>query len=236
MSMYIKHLQELSNKKTSQRKKDYIDYNLKEYFEKIGYQNIEVLEVGPGMGEFENYLNEKKVSDIDIVDNDKSILDYVSKKYKIRKKYLTKDLSLIAGQFQSYNFIFLMQILEHIPRDKYHTVLRLMYNHLKKGGYLVIVVPNANNPLGLTERYGDLQHTGSFTQQSLRDLVSLSGINNYLMEIRGYEIPPYDVLNIVRIILQKILHVILLAVMIVNGGIYFKTMTPNIMLVVRKKS
>ena len=228
-------MQELSNQKTSRRKKDYIDFNLKEYFKDLDLKSIKVLEVGPGMGEFEDYLNEREIVDIDIVDNDSSILNYVFKKNKIRKKYLTKDILLIANNLRNYNFIFLMQVLEHIPKDKYHKVIKLLYAHLEKGGYLIIVVPNANNPLGLIERYGDLQHTGSFTEQSLKDLTSLSGIKNYEMEIRGYEIPPYDPLNILRIVLQKILHAILLGLMVINGGIYFKTMTPNIMLAIRKK-
>lgn len=234
MSSYVKHLEELSTLATLKRKKNYIDYNLKDCFKVIGFKNIKILEVGPGLGEFESYLNDKRVYNIDIVDNDKSVLEYVSKKYKIRNLYFTKDISLIDKKLDKYNFIFLMQVLEHLPVDKYATTLRLLYQHLERGGFLVIVVPNANNPLGLIERYGDLQHTGSFTEQSLKDLINLSAIKDDSIEIKGYEIPPYDPVNILRIILQKILHLILLAVMIVNGGIFFKTMAPNISLFIRK--
>lgn len=236
MNNYVKHLEEMSMPATTKRKKDYIDFNLKRYFRNIGFNKIKVLEVGPGLGEFENYLNGKGVVDIDIIDNDRNILDYVSKKYKLNKCYFTKSISLIGKQLRKYNFIFLMQVLEHLPVNKYADTMRLLFKHLEKDGFLVIVVPNANNPLGLIERYGDLQHTGSFTEQSLKDLVSLSGIEGYSMEIRGYEIPPYDPLNIFRIIFQKILHLILLFMMIINGGIFFKTMTPNIMLTLRKVS
>lgn len=236
MNNYVKHLEELSTQATLRRKKDYIDYNLKKYFKSIGFKRIKVLEVGPGLGEFESYLNDKDVDTIDIVDNDKSILDYVSRKYGISKSYLTKNILFLDGQLDKYNFIFLMQVLEHLPSDKYAAILRILYKHLDKGGFLVVVVPNANNPLGLVERYGDLQHTGSFTEQSLKDLVNVSGIEGYSMEVRGYEIPPYDPLNVLRIILQKVLHLILLSMMIINGGIYFKTMTPNIMLTIKKLS
>jgi len=234
MNNYVIHLEELSQPETLKRKKDYIDYNLKSYFKRIGFINIKVLEVGPGLGEFESYLNDRGVSDIDIVDNDKSILDYVSKKYQIKRYYLTNNISLIDKKLGKYNFIFLMQVLEHIPSGKYANVLKLLYKHLEKEGFLVIVVPNANNPLGLVERYGDLQHTGSFTEQSLKDLVNLSGIEDYSMEIKGYEIPPFDPLNILRVILQKILHLILLSALIINGGLFFKIMTPNIALVIKK--
>ncbi|EKD89896.1 MAG: SAM-dependent methyltransferase [uncultured bacterium] len=234
MNNYVKHLEELSTSTTLKRKKNYVDYNLKKCFRDLGFNGIKVLEVGPGLGEFESYLNDRGVSSIDIVDNDKNILNYVSKKYRINRCYLTKDISLVDKKLGSYDFIFLMQVLEHLPQDKYDVVLRLLYKHLRKDGYLVVVVPNANNPLGLTERYGDLQHTGSFTEQSLRDLVSLSGIENYSMEIRGYEIPPYDFINLFRIIFQKILHLMLLLAMIANGGLFFKTMTPNIALIIKK--
>ncbi len=234
MNNYVIHLEELSKSATLRRKKDYIDYNLKSYFKKIGLTKIKVLEIGPGLGEFESYLNDRGVSNIDIVDNDKNILDYVSSKYQIKKNYLTKNISLLDKKLGKYNFIFLMQVLEHLPIDKYAQTLRLLYKHLEKGGFLVIVVPNANNPLGLIERYGDLQHTGSFTEQSLRDLVNLSNINNYSIEIKGYEIPSYDLLNVLRIILQKILHLFLFLIMIINGGLFFRTMTPNIALIIRK--
>lgn len=233
MGNYTRHLEELYDHKTFKRKKEYIDFNFKTYFSKIGLE-IKILEVGPGLGEFESYLNDKDVSDIDIIDNDDNILDYVSKKYKINRKFLAREITPIEQELTEYKFIFLMQVLEHYPKDKYALTLKLLYKHLEKGGFLVIVVPNANNPLGLTERYGDLQHTGSFTEQSLKDLVNCSGIKDYSMEIKGYEIPPYSLINIIRIALQKILHAILLLIMIINGGLFFKIMTPNISLILKK--
>lgn len=234
MSNYVRHLEELSRPETLKRKKDYIDFNLKSYFKELGFSNTRVLEIGPGLGEFEGYLNDNGVSDIDIVDNDKNILEYVSKKYQIKKYYLANDITFLDKKIGKYNFIFLMQVLEHLPINKYASILRLLYKHLDKKGFLVIVVPNANNPLGLTERYGDLQHTGSFTEQSLKDLINVSGIKDYSIEIKGYEIPPFDPLNILRVILQKILHLVLLSMMIINGGLFFKTMTPNITLIIKK--
>lgn len=234
MGRYIDHLQELSNPKTFKRKKDYIDYNLKSIFESIGYKNINVLEIGPGLGEFESYLNDKKVLGIDIVDNDKSVIDFVSKKYKVKNKFLVNRISDLEKRLSNYDFIFLMQVLEHIPISEYEVFLKTLYKHLKPRGYLVIVVPNGNNPLGLIERYADLQHTNCFTQQSLKDLINLSGIKNFEMEIKGYGIPPYEPINIIRIFFQKILHFFLFLIMVINGGLFFKIMTPNIMLIIRK--
>lgn len=235
MGSYIRHLQELSTPLTFVRKINYIKYNLSRYFKKVGFKKMKVLEVGPGLGEFESFLNDRGVTNIDIVDNDKGILDYVSKKCKINKTILSRDISDINKKVGRYNFIFLMQVLEHLPINKYAFVIKSLYNHLDEKGFLIIVVPNANNPLGLIERYADIQHTGSFTEQSLKDLLNLSNIKNYMVEVRGYEIPPYDFLNLIRIFFQKILHFILFLIMIINGGIFFRTMTPNIMMVIKKE-
>ena len=75
----------------------------------------------------------------------------------------------------------------------------------------------------------------AFTSQSLKDLVMGSGIVNYNLEIRGYSIPPYSLINLIRILLQKILHLILLGLMVVNGGSFFKVMTPNLTLIIEKE-
>ena len=235
MSNYLKHLQSLSNQKTLQRKKDYINYNINNYLRNLNFKSFKALEIGPGLGEFESFLNDKGIEDIDIIDNDPNVLKHVSKSFKINRKFLIKKIDTLGKVLGKYDVIFLMQVLEHLPTSSYHKVLKLLYSRLMPNGYLFIIVPNANNPLGLVERYGDLQHTSSFTEQSLKDLILLSGINNFEYQIKGYEIPPYGIINIIRVILQKILHFFLLLIMIINGGIFFKTMTPNIMLVIKKK-
>lgn len=234
MNNYIQHLQQLSNPQTFKRKKEYIDYNLKSYFKEIGFRDIEVLEIGPGLGELEAYLNERGVFLIDIVDNDKSVLNYVTKKYKIKNSFLIKGISKLDQKISQYDLILLMQVLEHLPVNQQSKILKILYKHLNKNGFLAVVAPNGNNPLGLVERYGDIQHTTCFTEQSFKDLINISGIKNYEIKIIGYEIPPYSLLNIIRIFLQKVLHIFLLMVMIINGGTYFKVMTPNIMLVIKK--
>lgn len=224
------------NKRTFIRKMNYLDYNFPKIFKDIGSKNISVLEIGPGMGECIKFLNSKGINKIDIVDNDKHVLDNAKKNFKIQKSILSNDITSIDKKLGNYNLIIMIQVLEHTPTEQYKKIIQILYKHLIKGGYIVIVVPNANNPLGLVERYGDLQHHTSFTEQSLKDLVNVSGVKDFELRVDGYEIPPYDIVNIIRIIFQKILHLFLYLLLIINGGIYFKTMTPNISLIIKKKS
>lgn len=234
MNGYINHLKEQYEGATFKRKMDYIDYNFGKAIKRLKPKSSKVLEIGPGMGECVKYLRGKGFRNIDVVDNDKSVLDKVSK-LGVKNKYLTDDLLDLRNTLGKYDLIVLIQIMEHLPLNVQAKVISVLYSHLNKNGSLILVVPNANNPLGLAERYGDLQHTGAFTSRSLRDLVDDSAIKNYEAVISGFEIPPYSAVNLIRIILQKILHAVLYLMMIVNGGVFFKVMTPNIVLNIRKK-
>jgi 2-polyprenyl-3-methyl-5-hydroxy-6-metoxy-1,4-benzoquinol methylase len=231
MGSYLKHLEQLSSPATFMSKKNYFAWNILPFLET---QNPNILEIGPGLGEFISFLNDRKIVNIDIADNDKGVLGYIKRKFKIRKSFYVKDLSRNKN-LKNYDLIMMMQVLEHIPVSKHKAVLKLLFNALKRRGILLIIVPNANNPLGIVERYSDIQHTTSFTSQSLIDLVHNSGIKGYEMSIKGFEIPGYNVVNIMRKIFQKILHLLILGIMMVNGGLFFNILTPNIMLVIRRK-
>jgi 2-polyprenyl-3-methyl-5-hydroxy-6-metoxy-1,4-benzoquinol methylase len=234
MARYIKHLNQQYSKNTTTRKINYIKHNFGRDLDVVCNKKGIVLEIGPGNGECISYANGIGISKIDIIDDDKEILDNLNKKFKIRN-CMKLDIGKLNNQLTSkYDLIFMIQVLEHIPVETAKRIVKLLYSKLNLKGKLIVVVPNANNPLGITERYGDIQHKVSYTEQSLKDLIIYSQISNYDLEIKGYEIPPYNVINIIRIILQKILHFILLLLMVVNGGTYFRIMTPNITLVVKR--
>lgn len=235
MGNYLNHLRQLSSPGTFLSKKKYFDYNIAEYLPKKPQKDIEILEIGPGLGEFVSFLNDKKINKIDILDNDGEVLKYVSSRFKIRNSIPVKDISSAGKKLGKYDLIMMMQVLEHLPLNIQGQVVDMLFKHLKNGGYLFIIVPNANNPLGITERYSDIQHTASFTTQSLLDLVGMSAILGFEVSVKGFEIPADNPLNILRKILQKLLHLLILAVMIINGGLFFKTLTPNIMLVIKRK-
>ena len=233
MADYIKHLKGEYSENTFNRKVDYIKYNFGDVVNALP-KNAKVLEVGPGMGEMVSYLNNLGITNIDVVDNDRNILKLIKEKYKVKNNYLADDVLRIGKKLGVYDIIVLIQVLEHLPLVKQPDIIKTLYAYLKKGGYIIIVVPNANNPLGLVERYGDLQHTTSYTNRSLEDLVIESRIKECKIQISGFEIPLYSTINIIRIIFQKILHLFLLLVMMINGGTFFKTMTPNIVLRIKK--
>lgn len=231
---YLDHFNTLYNKKTFERKINYIKYNYFSQIKDLSKKDFCLLEIGPGLGELIYLFNKKGVSNIDVLDNDKSILTRIKKNYKVKNIFLTSDLSTVDGKLKKYDLIMLTQVLEHISPKKYIKIIQILFSHLKEKGLIIITVPNAGNPLSLTERYSDITHKSAFTENSLSQLVSLSEIKNYELKLNGFKIPPYTFINIVRIFFQKSFHIILLLLNIINGGVYGRIYTPNLTLIIKK--
>lgn len=234
MTNYLEHMKKLGQGTAFRRRKRYLEYNFSEYLNKL-HKDCAVLEIGPGTGELLSILNDKNIKNIDIIDNDQAVLDYCQKEYKLRKSILSKSLDLTrAVGKQKYDLIILTQVFEHIPKSSYLNWIKCLYGSLKPGGHILITVPNGANPLSGTERYGDLQHENMFTVYSFSELMTFAGISSGNYVIRGFNIPPDNLLQIVRIILQKILHIFFIILMMINGAIYQTLMTPNVTLIISK--
>lgn len=233
MSSYLKHMQQIGGSTAFGRRAAYITYNFGSYLKNINNQS-RILEIGPGTGELLSVLNNLGISNIDIIDNDKAVLEYCKKTFKIKEVILSSSLDITISIDHKYDLIVLTQVFEHIPKTSYLNWIQGLYKSLNPGGHIIITVPNGANPLVGTERYGDLQHENIFTIFSFQELMTFADLKNSSCKIQGFEIPPNSIINIIRIILQKILHAIFILMMMINGAIYQTLMTPNITLIITK--
>jgi len=195
-----------------------------------------VLEIGPGLGEFLHFLKEQGVSTVDVIDRDQGVLDRVSTKFSVRNAWIcsAEQIALLDGELDQYDRIFLLQVMEHIEIGHLQSFLRILYSHLAPMGAIVITVPNGANPLSVVERYSDITHHNLFSENSLRQLVELSGLPGASCRVQGYRIPPVSLVDIVRIGLQRVLHLVLKALLVINGGVFFSIYDPNITLIIEK--
>jgi len=235
MRDYLEHLQKQGDNEFSlKRKIEYIRYNFGKHLSSID-KNSKILSIGPGIGALEAYMNIRGVDNIDVIDNDDSVLNYVRNKFRINNIFNSENIVKIKNKLQKYDYIFLIQVFEHIPQVQYKSFLTILVDSLKKDGKIFIVVPNGGNPLNLLERYHDLQHVSSFTEDSLKELSYFCDITDAKFEVESYNIPLSSVLDFVRIILQRILHNVIMISLVINGGVYQRSMTPNISLIITKK-
>ena len=231
---YFTQLQQQTNNLTIKRKKEYIQFNFGKVIDKrLLKPNCKVLEIGPGLGDFVEYCNDKKVYAVDIIDQDEAVISYISKKYKIQKEY--SSLHQFLNQKASlYDIILLTQVLEHIPQEEHISLLKGLYERLSDKGVIIITVPNIGNPLAIFERYYDYTHKTAFTEHSLMQMVDFANFKNVRVTVQPFRIPPYSLINIVRSILQSLLHGIFKLIYIINGGVYPRILTTNITLIVER--
>ena len=234
MSSYLDYLDKNYSKKTFSRKVNYIKYNFQKYLTFENIEEVRILEIGAGLGENIKYFNDRGFTNIDIIDNDQSVLNNISKSYKIQRALFCEQLDKLESLLDKYDAVIATQVMEHIPRNEQMLFVNTLYKSLKAGGYIIITVPNMANPFTLYERYGDLTHETAFTDNSLRQLCLNCNIPLSKVKIQGFQIPPYSLLNVIRIFFQKVLHGIILLLSIINAGGYSKKLTPNITLVIKK--
>jgi SAM-dependent methyltransferase len=232
MTDYSEYLRSIYDEKSFRRKLGYISHNFGRYFA----SGQKVLEIGPGFGEFIAFCNRRGITKPDVVDRDAGVIRYISKSYSVGNAWIAdaEDLERIDRDLGQYDRIFLLQVFEHAKKHTHVNVLRLLYRHLTPGGAIIIVVPNGGTPLGIVERYWDITHEVAFSENALQQIVGMADLPEARIEINGFRIPPSDPLNIIRIIVQRLLHFGLKLMMIANGGIWCRIYTPNISLIVHR--
>lgn len=233
MSDYLHYLETISSSRTFKQKQRRTTSNFGRYLR----PGQTVLEVGPGMGEFLAVLAKRGITDVDIIEQDATVGRHIVDHFRINRSWFipVEEVESIRDQLREYDVIMLLQVLEHVRKDRLADVLRQLHSRLKPGGHLIVVTPNGGNPLSVVELYADLTHETLFTENSLRQLVAAAGISDCEVEIRGYRIPPVSLVNLLRIVAQKCLHLLLLTMLIINTGNYYWTMDPNICLILTRR-
>lgn len=233
MDEYAGYLERIYDRKTFERKLAYLDHN----FGRLFAAGQAVLEIGPGLGEFVAFVTARKVSALDVVDRDESVLRLLRSRFPIRNAWLASAESLadLDRVLPAYDRIFLLHVLEHVEVEALAPLLRLLFRHLAPGGKLIATVPNGANPLAVVERYSDITHRSLFSPNSLVQLAHMASLpGSFEAEVRGYRIPPSAPINWPRIVMQKLLHLGLLGVMVANGGVFERIYHPNISLILTK--
>ena len=233
MTDYLQYMQQISSAKGSKAKAAYLDYNFSRFIK----PGCSILEIGPGLGEFLEFISKSNPQSIDIIDRDQAMLDSLQANFKLRNalNIAAEDIASQKDQLGKYDIIFMLQIMEHVQTNALEGLVRTLYECLKPGGRLLITVPNGANPLGLVERYSDITHVNLFSPNSLLQLARFAGIDSSEACVQGYRIPASGLINLIRIVMQSALHFIFKALLAINGGVYFTPMHPNITLIVTKR-
>lgn len=103
-------------------------------------------------------------------------------------------LDYLAEHPESYDVIFIKAVLEHVPKEQTIPLLQQIQQSLTDRGIALVDVPNMDWLFANHERYLDFTHEAGFTQESLRQImsvvfsqVSLHPIDNFTTRGAGEE-------------------------------------------------
>lgn len=152
---------------------------LKEYSVKPWLPNdraCAVLDVGCGYGRELYILSKLGFTDLTGIEMTKESFEIAKKELKDRAHIVYGDaFRIISRVKEKYDLIILFDVLEHIETERVVQYLTYLYNALKKGGTLVVRVPNMGNILAAYSRYIDFTHKNGFTEFSLMQILDAVG-------------------------------------------------------------
>lgn len=169
-------------------------------------KNAHILDIGCGAGYFLQYLEFKGYTDYIGVDVSKEQIDFCKSKHLKGKVILISDLiKYLRANKNKFDFILMNDVIEHLQKEKIIDVLSYVHDSLVNDGVIVIKTANLKNRWGSSVRFMDFTHTTGFTEESLAQVLYLSGFRNQkqMTEIH----PIYDVKSFVRVGLKSLLEI-----------------------------
>ncbi len=92
----------------------------------------------------------------------------------------------LSDRTETYDFIHMSHVIEHIPKySLFHTVDSL-YNSLRRNGTLLLRTPNMEGPCALSSYYVTMTHEYGFCGSNLRSLLELCNFD----DVRLHSLPP----------------------------------------------
>ncbi|RLF02790.1 MAG: hypothetical protein DRJ59_02610 [Thermoprotei archaeon] len=143
-------------------------------------KKAKILVLGSGLGHEVWALNRIGYSNVLGVDIDAEQIE-IAKSRGINCLH-ADALEFLKKTQETYDAILAFNFIEHFDLENALKLCKLCYLRLSKGGILILLTPNAANPLAIRNIYGDLTHRmGAFTETSIVQLLNLAGFNRIIV-------------------------------------------------------
>lgn len=144
-------------------------------------KNAVIIDVGCGMGHFLWYLQNKGYHNIKGIDICDEQLEWCKNNVCKNVEKVDDLLTFFLHSGAAFDLIIMNDLIEHLPKGEMVDILTGARKSLKPGGTLVCRLPNMSNIFGIYLLYNDFTHETGFTENSLRQLLHLSGFNDVVI-------------------------------------------------------
>lgn len=148
-------------------------------------KNAKILEIGFGTGFFLKYLVKNGYTNVKGIELSAEETDYVRVNVYSEVEAVETTEGYLAEHLKEYDFIVMLDVLEHIPKTDTINFLRCIHASLADGGQLLVRVPNGSNPLNIQMFVCDFTHEFIYSTESLRQVNSLARFSK--SEVRPFK-------------------------------------------------
>ncbi len=194
-------------------------------------KDVKIIDLGCGYGGLVYWLQEFGYSNIEGIDVSIEQVE-AAKKLGIKNINQADFRDFLKNKKDFYDIIFMRDILEHFTKNEILDVLEIVYKSLRNNGVIIIQVPNAKNLFSGRLRYGDFTHEVSFTEHSIKQVLSVSGFKS--VSIKGTYPIVHGVKSLIRFILWKIIELFIRCYFLIESGTGKGIFSQNLIAAARK--
>jgi 2-polyprenyl-3-methyl-5-hydroxy-6-metoxy-1,4-benzoquinol methylase len=157
-------------------------------------KSAKILDLGCGMGHFLNFLENEGYKNYLGIDLSEENIEFCKKNgFNVKHGNIFDFLRNSPGSFDA---IIMNDIIEHLEKTEILELLKIILTKLNSGGRLIIKAPNASNPImASSSRYYDFTHELLFTEESLSQVLRISGFTKVSIYPQDLYVFYYNPLN-----------------------------------------
>jgi SAM-dependent methyltransferase len=143
-----------------------------------------LLDIGIGRGEMLSCMKKWGYTNFRGVDISPSTVAFCSS-LGLPCEQVEDTTTWLRENVKSFDFITLLDVLEHIKKEEIVSFLKTLKGALKPDGVLIVQVPNMQAPDSQLHRYNDFTHEVGFVENSLRQTLQVAGFSS--ISLHGFE-------------------------------------------------
>ncbi|HEY4028123.1 MAG TPA: class I SAM-dependent methyltransferase [Candidatus Dormibacteraeota bacterium] len=186
-----------------------------------------VLDIGSGQGELLMLCRQLGIA-AEGVDVSAELVE-ANVRRGLRVTCIDRLQDYLAACANEWDAVFMIDVLEHFAKAEAFEILGLLRARaLKRGGVLVVQVPNMASPFATLNLYHDITHEWSYTPTSIAQILRVVGFANVRVRPANY---PMKGLSVPRAAVRKIVYLLLRALLVVDQPNRTSILTPNLIAV-----
>lgn len=205
----------------------------RKYFGKFLPENKEakIIDLGCGNGGFVWWLQEVGYRSAEGIDISPEQVE-LAEKLGIENIQEASIEIFLKNKVKFYDTIFIMDVLEHKSKESVLDTLELIWGSLKEEGVLIIQTSNAESPFGFRIRYADFTHEISFTKDSIKQILTISGFKR----VKVFPVKPavHGLISFIRLVLWDFIDLCLRFYLLIETGSAKGIFTQGIIVVSQK--